>query len=158
MLNAIAGLATATLVSPTIARTQPVADLIAELDHRLNQLILAHDAASAASLYDDEFLLTVSTGRFKCKADMLADISNPAVQLTVCSTTDVSVRVRAGAAVLTGLLQQTGTVHGKPLDVKLRVTDTWVEVGGRWLLLAGHATLAASTKQPNSHEADSKTC
>ena len=146
MLNAIAGLASATFASQASAQAASTAELIVDLDHRLNQLILAQDTASAAALYDNDFLLTVSTGRLKRKADMLADIGNPAVKLTVCRTTDVAVRVRAGAAVLTGLLEQAGTVNGKTLDVKLRVTDTWVDVGGRWLLLAGHASLAAPSK------------
>ena len=71
---------------------------------------------------------------------MLADIGNPAVALTVCETTDIAVLVRANVAVLTGTLRQAGMVDSRPFDVKLRVTDTWVNVDGKWLLLAGHAS------------------
>jgi Domain of unknown function (DUF4440) len=142
MLNTIASLAASTVASNSVAQARSPAEMIVELDHRLSQSILADDTASAATLYDDDFLLTVAGGRLKRKADMLADIGNPAVQLTVCDTKDVSVRVRAGTAVLTGVLQQAGTVNGRPLDVKLHVTDTWANVDGRWLLLAGHASFA----------------
>jgi ketosteroid isomerase-like protein len=142
MLNGIAGLAAASTASNSVALAPPTAKAIVELDHRLSQAILAHDTAAAAALYDDDFLLTVAGGLFKRKADMLADIGNPAVKLTVCDTTDVTVRVRAGTAVLKGVLQQTGTVNGRPIDVKLHVTDTWVNVEGQWLLLAGHASFA----------------
>lgn len=123
------------------AQHPTTAEQIIELDKTLNQLIVAHDVATARTLYDDEFVLTVAGGA-KRKADMLADIGNPAVALTICETTDVTVRVRGTTAVLTGTLQQAGTVNGKPIDVKLRVTDTWVNVDGKWLLFAGHASVA----------------
>jgi len=44
-------------------------------------------------------------------------------------------------AVLTGILQQKGTYKGNAFDVKLYVTDTWVKVNSKWVLLAGHATV-----------------
>ena len=119
-----------------------VADKIIELDRQLNLAIVSHDVARASSLYDDDFVLTVSGGGFKRKPDMLADIRNEGVVLTACDTTDVAVRVRGNAAVLAGLLHQAGTVNGREFDVWLRVTDTWVAVDGRWLLLAGHASPA----------------
>lgn len=115
---------------------------IIELDRQLNEAIIAHDEARARQFYDDDFILSVAGGGIKRKEDMLADIRNPAVVLTVCQTSQVQVRVRGGTAVLTGILQQTGTVNGRPIDVKLNVTDTWVWLGGKWLLLAGHASLA----------------
>ncbi len=95
---------------------------------------------AAAAFYDDDFILTVSGGGTKRKADMLRDIGNPEVVLQVCDTTEVAVRVRGTTAVLTGVLLQKGTVGSRPLDVKLHVTDTWVQVDSRWLLLAGHAS------------------
>jgi ketosteroid isomerase-like protein len=142
MLRTLAGLAAAAATSHCALQPVSAADTVIALDTRLNRSILAHDVASAAALYDDDFLLTVSGGGFKRKADMLADIGNPAVALSVCDTTDVKVRVRGGTAVLTGTLQQAGTVNGRAFDVRLHVTDTWVHVDGRWLLLAGHASLA----------------
>jgi hypothetical protein len=49
--------------------------------------------------------------------------------------------LRDDTAVLTGILHQRGTYDGKPFDVRLRVTDTWVRVGGEWKILAGHASV-----------------
>ncbi len=142
MLNALATTAAAAAASGCAAQPVSVAELVAELDRQLNQAILTRDVRAARLLYDDDFVLTVSGGAFKRKADMLADIGNPAVSLSVCDTTDVRVRVRSSAAVLTGILRQAGTVNGRALDVKLNVTDTWVQGEGKWLLLAGHASLA----------------
>jgi ketosteroid isomerase-like protein len=142
MLTTLAGLAATTAACQSTVPPPSVASVIIDIDKRLNQAILAHDVAAAAALYDDDFLLTVSGGGFKRKADMLADIGNPAVALSVCETTDMQVRVRASTAVLTGTLRQAGSVNGRAFDVRLHVTDTWVHVDGRWLLLAGHASVA----------------
>lgn len=142
LLIASVGLVAVAAAGNSIPRQRSVADEIIELDMRLNQAILAHDVAAASALYDGEFVLTASGGRIKRKADMLADIGNPAVALSVCETRDVNVRVRANTAVLTGTLLQAGSVNGRELDVKLHVTDTWVSVDGRWLLFAAHASPA----------------
>ena len=140
LLKAFAGLATFGTTWRSVAQSQPFGDAVIELDKRLNGFILARDVVSASALYDDDFLLTVSGGGIKRKAQMLADIGNPAVALTVCETTDVAVLVRANVAVLTGTLRQAGMVDSRAFDVKLRVTDTWVNISGQWLLLAGHAS------------------
>lgn len=123
------------------AAVEPAADTIIDLDRRLNRLILARNVHGASALYDDDFILTVSGGGFKTKADMLADIGNPALSLKTCETTDMAVRVRDRAAVLTGLLLQAGRIADRTFSVRLRVTDTWVRsADGRWRLLAGHAS------------------
>lgn len=118
------------------------AEAVIAADKRLNAFIVSHDDASAAALYDDDFLLTVSSGATKRKSDMLADIANRGITWTACETQDVVVRVRGNTAVLTGTLVQTGRINDRPFDVRLRVTDTWVDVDGRWVLLAGHASPA----------------
>jgi hypothetical protein len=142
MLNTLAGLAATAAACQSTSQPSSAVNTVVEADKHLNRSILAHDVASATALYDDDFLLTISGGRTKRKTDMLADIGNPAVALSVCETTDVQVRIRAGTAVLTGTLVQAGTVNGRAFDVQLHVTDTWVNVDGRWLLLAGHASPA----------------
>lgn len=140
MLKLATSLWTAAAVGPTGARNPSVEDAVVDVDKRLNRAILAHDVPAAEALYDADFVLTVSGGGTKRKADMLSDIANPDVALAVCETIDVQVRVRGDAAVLTGTLLQAGTVRGRPYSARLRVTDTWVRQDGRWLLLAGHAS------------------
>jgi ketosteroid isomerase-like protein len=116
---------------------------IIELDAQLNRWILAHDAQSAAHLYDDEFVLTAGSSTRKSKADMLADIADSNVDLSRCETLEPRVIVRGDTAVLLGLLVQEGRVRGREVKARLRVTDTWVRHGGdEWLLVAGHASLA----------------
>ncbi|GEM_PF-2250425 len=116
---------------------------VVDRDRQLNERILAHDVSAAAAFYTDDFLLTTSSGRTKTKSDMLTDVGSPEVALDINQTSAVSVRVHGDTAVLTGVLRQRGTHRGQPVDVTLRVTDTWVREGGQWHLLAGHAGRAS---------------
>jgi ketosteroid isomerase-like protein len=131
----------ALLASTASAGTPDERDAIVAADRELNALIVADDAVAASALYDDAFVLTTSSGKVKSKANLLAEIAAPGLVLEVNETTDVVVRVREGTAVLTGILHQRGTYDGKAFDVRLRVTDTWVRVGGTWKILAGHASV-----------------
>jgi len=71
---------------------------------------------------------------------MLHDVGNADVVLTANETHDVDVIGDAHTAVLTAKLHQAGSVGGKAFDAELFVTDTWSCDGGRWRLLAGHAS------------------
>jgi len=115
---------------------------VAEQDRQLNAAIAAHDAAKAAALYADQFQLTAGTGKRKTKTDMLADIARTDLALEVNETTEVDVRCLGTTAVLTAVLRQKGTLGGKAFDMRLLVTDTWVQQGKSWQLLAGHASPA----------------
>lgn len=143
MLKGVIALSATAASGHSAAKGQTVSETVIDVDRQLNRAIMAHDVAVASALYDDDFVLTVSGGGTKRKADMLSDIANDQVALVVCETIDVQVRARGTAAVLTGTLLQAGTVRGRPYNVKLRVTDTWVLQDGRWLLLAAHASPAA---------------
>lgn len=108
-------------------------------DRHLNELIIAHDARQAAALYTDDFVLTTSSGRTKRKADLLSEINATDLALDINETNEVAVRVHGDVAVLTGILRQHGSYRGAAVDVRLRVTDTWVRSALGWQLLAGHA-------------------
>jgi ketosteroid isomerase-like protein len=141
-------LLTATLLA---AHANPAdGDVVLARDRELNALILRDDAAAAGAYYDDAFVLTTSSGRMKSKADLVREIALPGLVIDVNETTDVAVRVRDDTAVLTGVLHQRGTFDGKPFDVRLRVTDTWVRTRGQWRILAGHASVLEAAAKPAS--------
>lgn len=129
------------LVASGIWNTPSIEEDVIARDKELNQLIISHRSKEAANIYADDFILTTSSGKVKLKQDMLADISTPDLTLELNETTQVTVRVVENTAVLTGILQQKGTFKGNAFDVKLSVTDTWVKVNSKWILLAGHATV-----------------
>lgn len=126
----------------TNSSAQSIGDEIANSDTRLNKLILANNAAEAATFYAEDFLLTTSSGSRKTKKDIIAEISSPDLKIIINETQQVTVRVHGDAAVLTGVLHQKGTYKGKEFDVKLLVTDTWINTQGIWKILSGHASKA----------------
>jgi len=52
--------------------------------------------------------------------------------------TDVKVTVFGHTAIATGTFSGKGTSAGKPIDVRVRFTDTWVMANGKWLCVATH--------------------
>jgi hypothetical protein len=114
-------------------------------DAQLNQYIIEHKVSDAIAVYDENFILTTSSGAVKKKQDMLNEIGLPDLQFEINETVDVSVRILENTAVLTGTLHQKGLYKQQPFDNRLLVTDTWVLVNGNWKLLAGHATLIKKT-------------
>ena len=108
-------------------------------DARLNKLIVQNLAVEAAALYTDDFLLITSGGKMVTKKEIVDQIASPELKLEVNETTEVRVRVHGTTAVLTGILLQKGSWKGKPFDVKLRVTDTWIKTDSGWQLLSGQA-------------------
>ena len=51
----------------------------------------------------------------------------------------MKVRVRDGAAVVTGITHPKGISGGQPFDAEFRFTDMFVKDHGRWRLWAGQA-------------------
>jgi len=113
-------------------------------DKTLNQLIVEHKSDEAQKYYNDDFLLTTSSGSFITKEGILKEISSPDLQFEINETSEVKVRVHGSTAVLTGVLHQKYKYHQKQFDFKLYVTDTWIETENGWELLSGHATLISN--------------
>lgn len=52
--------------------------------------------------------------------------------------TDLKVTVFGDTAIATGTFSGKGTNAGKPVDARVRFTDTWVMADGKWLCVATH--------------------
>ncbi len=126
---------------PLFTSPAEVAANVIESDRRLNELILQHDAANASAFYAEEFVLRVSTGGLKNKAEMVQEIADPDIVWEINETETPEVIVLENTAILTGVLHQKFTWKGKAYDAKLYITDTWVNTGKGWTLLAGHASV-----------------
>jgi hypothetical protein len=48
--------------------------------------------------------------------------------------------ISSTAAVETGTIRYKGANNGKPFDITKRYTTTWVWRGGRWQIIADHAS------------------
>ena len=114
-------------------------------DIALNELIIKKNSNAAADFYATDFVLTTSSGRQKRKQEILSEINSALLSMEINLTENVEVITTGNTAVLTGILHQKGIYDGRPFDVKLRVTDTWVKIDTGWKILAGHASLLSKT-------------
>jgi len=117
----------------------PAEQLLRALDAKLQLAVLDQDTKTLDQLLSDDWLLITSSGRVVTRPAFLAMVSDPSSPLSVNESSDVTVRVHGSTAIVTAMLHERGSDHGKPYDAWLRFTDTWVLEAGSWRYLSGHA-------------------
>ena len=93
-----------------------------------------------APLLADKFINTGVDGKVNNKAQSLADAK--ASKFVSAEGENVQVSVFGDAAIATGLWVGKGTDEkGKPFDLRVRWTDTWIKMpGGKWQCVASQGT------------------
>jgi ketosteroid isomerase-like protein len=95
------------------------------------------------SLLDDDFIITVEDGSTFSKPGYIAHNGNSTVHVDISEMSDLKVRVHGNTAVVTGAYHERGTDRGKPYEDDDRLTDVWMNVNGRWRLVASHYSIRA---------------
>jgi uncharacterized protein (TIGR02246 family) len=102
---------------------------------------LRGDADKIANFLTDDYTLTNSKGEITKAADDIEDARSGRVHYDVFENYDMKVRVYGGhTAIVTGKTKVKGTAQGKPIDIIVQFTDTFVKQDGRWRLAAGHVS------------------
>ena len=94
----------------------------------------------AGPLLADKFVSTGSDGKVTNKAQSLSDAK--ASKFVSADNENVQVTVFGDSAIATGLWVGNGTDEkGKPFDVRVRWTDTWIKMSdGKWQCVATQNT------------------
>ena len=122
-----------------------------KLDHVMQQAFVIRDEKFLRDLLTDDYVLITASSKIVSKEDLLAEVANPDEVLEVNDSSDISVRRRGDTAVVTAVLHQRGSSHGKPFDAWVRYTDTWVLEAGRWRYMSAHASrLPAAPTVPSA--------
>jgi uncharacterized protein (TIGR02246 family) len=99
------------------------------------------DADNIAKFLTDDYTLTNSKGEITKAADDIEDARSGRVHYDVFENYDMKVRVYGGhTAIVTGRTKVKGNAQGKPIDIIVQFTDTFVKQDGRWRLAAGHVS------------------
>ncbi len=99
------------------------------------------DAGKIANLLTDDYTLTNSKGEITTAADDIEDAKSDRVHYDVFENYDMKVRIYDDhTAIVTGKTKVKGNAQGKPIDIIVQFTDTFVKQGGRWRLVAGHVS------------------
>ena len=125
---------------PGSARAQTAADTIRALDSAWARSYATHDTTLAKSIFADDLTITGVNGRSKNERDELRDVARqPDLVLEYFRTSDVSIRMLDGAAVVTGLAEWRYTFRGgAPSTSRIRYTAVYARRGPRWEIVAMH--------------------
>jgi ketosteroid isomerase-like protein len=91
-----------------------------------------------SSLLAEEFVITVEDGNTYGKAGYITHSADTAVHVQLAELSDLRVRLHGSVAVVTGAYHETGESKGKPYEYRDRLTDVWMNTGGRWQVIASH--------------------
>lgn len=120
----------------------PDGGVLAYMESDWNEAERKRDASwFERNLADDATLIGSRTGALESKSQYIASIRNDKSQFDSIELSELAVRVDGNAAVVTGVNRVRGKdEQGRPMDRRLRFTDTFVKRDGRWLVLASQGT------------------
>jgi ketosteroid isomerase-like protein len=124
---------------PSAAPGTEIAD-IARLETAWNEAHQKGDAAVLESLWADDLVVTVPNMAVITRDAAVAVVRSGRMKFRRYETSDVSIRVYGGAAVVTGRLQRTRDVGDRVLDDDWRFTKVYVRRDGRWQVVAFQAS------------------
>jgi ketosteroid isomerase-like protein len=102
---------------------------------------LRGDADKIANFLTDDYTLTNSKGEISTVAEDIEDAKSGRVHYDVFENHDMKVRIYDDhTAIVTGKTKVKGNAQGKPIDIIVQFTDTFVKQSGRWRLAAGHVS------------------
>jgi len=105
----------------------------------LRNALLSKDSVSLSALLADDVTYVHSTGNVQTKSQLIRDVMSGAQDYKSIEPSDMNVRIYDNAGVVTLKLKVNVINGGKPLDLNMFVTLTWVKINGDWKLVARHS-------------------
>lgn len=117
---------------------------ILALENKWNAAYEQGDIVAMDSLLADDFIITVEDGSTFSKPGYIAHNGDTTVHVEISAMSDLRVRMHGDTAVVTGAYHEKGTSKGKPYEYRDRFTDVWMNISGRWQVIASHYGVPAS--------------
>lgn len=119
---------------------------ISAIKDRWRKAYLAGDADYLASILSPTFIQTNARGQISSRDEELNELRQGDVRYTRFDSLENKIDLYGDVAVATGATWIQGTIKsiGKPIDVRVRVTDTFVRQNGKWMVVASAATAGPS--------------
>jgi ketosteroid isomerase-like protein len=126
------------------AQTGATEKAVIALENQWLQSQKTNNPDLVAPLLADKFINTDTDGKVTSKVEMLATAK--ATKYDSVEYEDVKVTVFGDMAIASGGFKGKGTEpSGKPMDVHVRWTDTWVKMpNGKWQCVASHGSTIKS--------------
>jgi ketosteroid isomerase-like protein len=129
---------TSLLLAP--AQESDEANAVLQTERDLAMAYQRGEADAIAQGVMEDYALTNSMGKVTTRADDIAEAKKNDPKYEIFENYDMKARVHGDAAVVTGKTHTKGISGGKPFDFQFQFTDTFIKDGGRWRLLASHAS------------------
>jgi hypothetical protein len=95
-----------------------------------------------SSLLAADFIITLEDGTTFSKSGYLANAAGgTSMHVEISEMSSLKVTVRDNVAVVTGAYYEKGTAKGKPYEFHDRLTDVWINIDGKWQVLASHYSI-----------------
>jgi ketosteroid isomerase-like protein len=117
---------------------------ILSLEDKWNAAYKRGDIATMESLLAADFIITVEDGSTFSKSGYIAHNGDSTVHIEITEMSGVNVRMHGNTAVVTGAYHEKGLSKGKPYEFRDRFTDVWMNVNGKWQVIASHYSIPAS--------------
>ena len=114
------------------------------LENKFNAAYKSGDIAVMNSLLAEDFIITVEDGSTLSKSGYIADNGRPDFHVEISDLSGLSVRMHGNTAVVTGAYHEKGISKGQPYEYHDRFTDVWMNISGRWQIIASHYSNATS--------------
>jgi ketosteroid isomerase-like protein len=145
-LLVVASLAACTVnVAMAQNNLDPLSSKLLSLEKEWNSAYNRGDIAAMNSLLADGFIITIEDGRTFSKSGYIALNGNSTVHVELSEMSEVKVRMHGNtAAVVTGAYHERGISNGKPYEYHDRFTDVWMNINGKWQVIAAHYAIPSN--------------
>jgi ketosteroid isomerase-like protein len=117
---------------------------ILSFENKWNAAYKRGNIATMESLLATDFIITVEDGSTFSKSGYIAHNGDRTVHVEITEMSGLNVRMHGNMAVVTGAYHEKGTSKGKPYESHDRFTDVWMNVDGKWQVIASHYSIPAS--------------
>ena len=111
-----------------------------DLEKQFAAALLERDGAAVDSLLAEDLVHISFEGQIARKAEYMSFFNQGDWRYTKYSTSDLSVKVFPGAAVVTGRVDRIIRVGGKETTGAFAFTHVWARAGERWRISSSHVT------------------
>ncbi len=117
---------------------------ILALENKWNAAYKRGDIATMESLLATDFIITVEDGSTFSKSGYIAHNGDSTLRVEITEMSGLNVRMHGNTAVVTGAYHEKGTSKGKPYEYRDRFTDVWMNINGKWQVIASHYSIPVS--------------
>jgi ketosteroid isomerase-like protein len=123
--------------------SEPASSKILALENKWNDAYKRGDIATMESLLVGDFIITEEDGSTLSKSGYIAHNGDSTLHVEITEMSGVNVRMHGNTAVVTGAYHEKGVSKGKPYESRDRFTDVWMNINGKWQVIASHYSVPA---------------